>query len=275
MDNLAIRKFSVIDLRIGPDMQPMDVNHWAADATEFDLQLPPENEKDVARPVPMKYTVPAAKWTGQHIAVAVRTAVKEDKDYSNWSNIQHLEVIPPLPAPKLTVAATPGGYKLTWIDEGSGVTYRIFRQGASDEAANLIGTSEKPEYVDSSSQYGTPYVYSVVAINGSTESPVSNKVTVNAADKFAPAPPSGLTGIATGNAIELSWQRNPEPDLQGYIVYRSINGGPFERQGGVINLPAYTDTHVQHGATYRYEISAIDRSNNESDKTVPLEIRFP
>ena len=186
-----------------------------------------------------------------------------------------MDVIKQMPATELTVTATPQGYKLTWVDEGSGVTYRIFRQGAADETASLIATSDKPEYVDSSAQYGTPYVYSVVAVKDSTESPVSNKTPVNAADKFAPAAPSGLTGIATGNAIELSWQRSPEPDLQGYIVYRSTNGGSFERQGGVINLPAYTDTHVQHGATYRYELSAIDRSNNESDKTAPLGIRFP
>lgn len=275
LDNLAIRKFSTIDLRIGPDMRPMDVNRWAESAKEFDLPLPTPNEKDVARPVAMKFTTKASEWTGQPIAVAVRTAVKNDKDYSNWSNIRRLEVIPPLPALTLSVTATSQGYKLTWNDEGPGVSYRIFRQSTTEQPATLIGTSDKPEYVDTSAQYNTPYIYSVEAAKGGTESPVSNKVQVNAPDTFPPATPTGLTGVATGNAIELSWERNAEPDLQGYIVYRSANGGPFERQGGIINLPAYTDRSVQHGATYRYQISAIDRTNNESARTAPLEIRFP
>lgn len=275
LDNLAIEKFSVIELRIGPDMQPMDINRWADSAKEFDLPLPPPNEKDVARPVPIRYKLPAGEWIGKRVAVAVRTAVKHDKDYSNWSNLQQLDVIAPLPAPVLSVQATAQGYQLTWTDEGPGVTYRVFRQGANDQSASLVGTSDKPEFVDRTAQYDVQYRYSVIASKGATDSPVSNQFPINAHDIFPPASPTGLTGIATGNAVELSWQRNPEPDLQGYFVYRSTNGGPFERQGGLINLPAYTDSKVQHGATYRYQISAVDRTNNESDKTAPLEIRFP
>jgi hypothetical protein len=275
LDNLAIERFSVIELRIGPDVQPMDVNRWADNAREFDLPLPPPNEKGVARPAPIRYKVPAAEWIGKRIAVAVRTAVKRDKDYSNWSNFERLDVIAPLAAPVLTVKATAQGYDLTWNDEGPGVTYRVFRQGANDQTPGLVGTSDKPEFVDRSAQFDVPYTYSVIAAKGATESPVSNKIPVNAHDIFPPAAPTGLTGIATGNAVELSWQRNPEPDMNGYFVYRSTNGGPFERQGGLINLPAYTDSKVQHGATYRYEVSAVDRTNNEGDKTAPLEIRFP
>jgi fibronectin type 3 domain-containing protein len=275
LDNLAISKFSTIDLRIGGETQPMDVNRWADSAQEFDVPLPSANEKDVARPVPIRYTVPAAEWSGKRIAVAVRTAVKNDKNYSNWSNIEQIEVVAPLPAPTLAVAPTPQGYRLTWNDEGPGMTYRVFRQGAPEQAPVQVGTSDKPEYVDTSALWDTPHIYSVVAVKGAAESPISNRVTVSEHDKYAPAVPTGLTALATGGSIELSWIRNSEADLQGYILYRSANGGPFERLGAITNLPAYTDLKVQHGVTYRYEVSAIDRANNESGKSDPVEVAFP
>jgi fibronectin type 3 domain-containing protein len=276
VDNLAISKFSTIELRIGPDIRPVNMDRWVASSKEFDLPLPPPNEKDVARPVSMTYKTPASDWSGQHIAVAVRTAVKKnEKNYSNWSNFQHLEVLPPLAAPVVSVIPTAQGYKLTWNDEGAGIGYKVFRQVAPDQPPTQIGTSDKPEYVDTSAQYGTPYIYSVVAAKNTTESVSSNKVAVNAPDTFPPAPPTGVTALATGDSIELSWHRNSEPDLQGYIVYRSANGGPFERLGAITNLPAYTDLKVQHGTTYRYQVSAIDRTNNESDKSVPAEVMFP
>lgn len=277
LDNHAIRKFSVIDLRIGPDMQPMDMNRWADSAKEIDIPVPPPNQAYVARPTAIKYTLPAAEWSGQHIAVAVRTAVKNDKDYSNWSRVERLEVIAPLAAPKLNVFATAQGYKLTWNDVGPGISYRVFRQGQGtpDQPAVLIGTSNRPEYIDTSSQFSTPYIYSVVAAKGAAESPVSNKVAINEADTFPPAAPTGLTGLATGDSIELSWQRSPEADLQGYYVYRSANGGPLERQGGMIRLPAFTDRGVQHGTTYRYQVSAVDKTANEGDKSPAVEVRFP
>ncbi len=275
VDNLAITKFSTIELRIGPDMQPMNVGVWENSSKEFDPPLPPPNEKDVARPFAIKYTIPAAEWTGQKIAVAVRTAVKNDRNYSNWSNFQHLEVIAPLLAPNLAVVPTAQGYRLTWNQERPGITYKVLRQGAPDQPPSLIGTSDKPEYVDGSALFGTNYIYSVVATKASTESPASNKVLVNFPDTFAPAAPVGLTGLATGNNVELSWQRSPEADLQGYFVYRSTNGAPFERLGGIINLPAYTDTKAQHGASYRYQISAVDRANNEGEKCAPFAVNFP
>ncbi len=275
LDNLSIQRFSLLDLRIGPYSEPLDLNKWAESAKEYDLPLPPENEKDVARPANITFKIPAKDWSGKKVVVAVRSAIKKDKDYSNWSNVQQLLVEPPLAAPELAVMPTPQGYKLTMKDEGPGVSYEAYRQGAPDQPPVPIGTSDKPEYIDNTAQFGTPYIYSVVAKKSGAESPFSNKVPVNAPDVYPPATPSGLTGVASANAVELSWQRSPELDLQGYLLYRSTNGGPFERTGKITNLPAFTDTGVQHGATYRYQVSAVDRANNESARSEAVEVRFP
>jgi fibronectin type 3 domain-containing protein len=53
-----------------------------------------------------------------------------------------------------------------------------------------------------------------------------------------------------------------------------VNGGPLERQGAVVPLPAYSDRKIEHGKTYRYQISAVDKKTNESDKSAPAEVSF-
>jgi fibronectin type 3 domain-containing protein len=99
-------------------------------------------------------------------------------------------------------------------------------------------------------------------------------VTITPRDTFAPSVPASATALSGPTSIEVSWQRSPESDLQGYYVYRSVNGAPFERQGELIAVPAYSDRRVEHGKTYRYEISAVDKKNNESDKSAPAEVNF-
>jgi fibronectin type 3 domain-containing protein len=41
-----------------------------------------------------------------------------------------------------------------------------------------------------------------------------------------------------------------------------------------VALPAYSDRKVEHGKTYRYEISSVDKKSNESDKSASAEVVF-
>jgi fibronectin type 3 domain-containing protein len=148
------------------------------------------------------------------------------------------------------------------------------RKGPNDKSPVQIGTAEKPEYVDTTSQWDTPYTYTVVAQQGSAESLPSTPVAVIYADKFPPSIPATVTALAAPDSIEVSWSRSPESDLKGYYVYRSVDGGPFVRQGDLINLPVYSDHKVEHGKTYRYAISATDQKNNESEKSAAAEVVF-
>ncbi len=80
--------------------------------------------------------------------------------------------------------------------------------------------------------------------------------------------------LAGPESIEVSWQRSPEADTAGYYVYRSVDGGAFERLGDKVTLPAFSDRKVEHGKTYRYQISAVDQKKNESDRSAVVEVRF-
>jgi len=273
-DNLSIRKFSEIDLRVGPASIPFDFDQWAAAARRYQLTPPAPNEKDFPRANPMSDAIPASEWSGKRIAIAVRTAVKRSDHYSPWSNRVVLTVVPPLQPPVITVEATAQGIRVGWSSEGEGLTYRVYRQGPGDKQPVQIGTSEKPEYVDTTAQYDTTYQYSVVAVHGSAESLMSKLVPITPKDVFPPSIPAGVTALAAPESIELSWQRSPESDLKGYYLYRSVDGSPFSKIGGLLQLPTYSDRDVEHGKTYRYEVSAVDQKDNESDKSKPAEVNF-
>ena len=87
--------------------------------------------------------------------------------------------------------------------------------------------------------------------------------------------PAGLNAATAPNSIEISWEGNTEPDLAGYRVYRSTGAGPFEKIGELVAIPSYSDRDIEHGKTYRYAVSAIDKSGNESAQSGPVEAMVP
>ena len=74
--------------------------------------------------------------------------------------------------------------------------------------------------------------------------------------------------------MELAWDRDTEPDLKGYRIYRSENGG-FQPLGGIVETPSFSDKSVQSGKKYRYAVSAIDQTGNESAKSEAVEVTSP
>ncbi len=81
-DSRQIRKFSEIEVRIGPEPHPFRLDQWAAAAKAYEIPVPAPRDEDDTKPVAMSYGLPAADWTGQQVAVAVRSAIKSGKNYS-------------------------------------------------------------------------------------------------------------------------------------------------------------------------------------------------
>ncbi|MGI8960999.1 MAG: fibronectin type III domain-containing protein [Bryobacteraceae bacterium] len=273
-DKLTIKRFSEIDLRIGPAITPFDFGRWSAAAKQYLLPLPPRTDPDAPKPFPVSHSIPVSDWQGRRVAIAVRTAARREGHYSSWSNVVRLTVIPPLEPPAIEAKATAEGIKLTLNHSGSGMQYRIFRQGPGDKTPVEIGTAKKPEYTDTTSQYDIAYKYSAVAVKSAAESLVSRPFLITAVDVFPPKVPASVAALAAANSIEVSWERSPDTDLKGYYIYRSLNGGAFERQGGLVSLPTYSDHKVEHGKTYRYAVSAVDQKNNESARSAVAEVPY-
>lgn len=273
-DFLQIKKLSSIELRVGPVGTSFDLAKWEAASKRYDPPSVPAIDPDDPKSVPVSLQIPLSDWQGQRIAISVRTAVRTGSHFSQWSTPATLEVIEPLQAPRVSAEATRDGYKLTWQEQRPGLQYEILRQGRGEANASSVGTAEKPQFVDSTSQWDVPYTYFVIAKKDAAESPRSDGVSVNYPDKFPPSVPQGVTALAGPDSVELTWARSPESDLKAYRIYRAVGNGPLEPLGEPVNVPTFSDRKVEHGKTYRYAISAIDNKNNESERSTVVEVSF-
>jgi fibronectin type 3 domain-containing protein len=87
--------------------------------------------------------------------------------------------------------------------------------------------------------------------------------------------PGGLHASAAPGSIELNWERNTEPDLNGYRIYRATGAGEFEKLADVSVAPSYSDRAVEAGKTYRYAVASLDRTGNESARSAVAEVLVP
>jgi hypothetical protein len=249
---LPLRDVRSVELRIHED--------GAAD-TLIELPVPP--------PGPVTHEIPVGKWVGKSVTLSVRATGPKGKA-SIWSNASPLAVIQPLPAPSapkpLNVAR---GVELSWT--GTGPRYRIFRAEPGGQPSQLA-ESEQPRYVDESTTFGTRYRYLVQTIAGPNQwSVVSGEAEITPVDTFPPAVPEGLAAVPTPQSIELSWTRNTEMDFRGYNIWRSAEGAPYTKIAEFVEAPAYGDTKIEPGKKYRYTVSAVDLTGNESQRCAPEE----
>jgi fibronectin type 3 domain-containing protein len=268
-EGVAIKTPLTLDLRIGTAEPPFNQEAWAAHATPV-AAGPAGN--GVAR-----YEIPAAAWAGKEVILAVRVSSARGKTLG-WSNFVNLPVVAPPETPaEVHAEATAEGVRLTWRARGD--SFRIYRRTGSDRFA-LVANAPQPSWTDSGAEFGKHYVYQVQAVvklpnNTEAESEVSEEAGITPEDRFPPAVPGGLNAATAPNSIELSWEADTEPDLAGYRVYRSTGDGPFEKMGDMVATPSYSDRAAEHGKTYRYAVSAVDKTGNESARAAPVEATLP
>jgi fibronectin type 3 domain-containing protein len=221
-------------------------------------------------PGPVDDDFTAGAWIGKNVVVTVRATGPKGKA-ADWSNPVSLTVGAPLATPaNLQAVSDPQGVRLTWLGPANG-RYRIFR-GAGEMMPQRLAESDKPEYVDTTVDFGSPYRYFVQALAGELQqSEVSMTVAVTPTDAFPPAVPVGLMAVAGVNSIELVWQRNTEDDFAGYHVYRSTDGGTPQPIAGPLDAPTFSDRTVEIGKKYSYTVTATDRNGNESARSAPAE----
>lgn len=78
---------------------------------------------------------------------------------------------------------------------------------------------------------------------------------------------SGTGTSSTAYAVDLSWDSpaSSSDAVTGYNIYRASSGGEYELLNKSVNAPTtYTDTTVQAGASYTYEVMSVDSSGVQS-----------
>ena len=273
---------TITDFRAWESGENIEIEFTLPDKTTEDFPLTEVrsielrlDEKLIALPVskpgqPVTGQVPAQMWIGKTVTMYVRATGPKGKP-SAWSNSATLAVIPPLAppsAPKPHNVAR--GVELTWT--GTGPRYRIFRAEADGQPQQLAD-SDGPRYLDETIVFGTRYRYLVQAIAGVNQwSVVSEAAEIIPVDTFPPAVPEGLSAVPTPQSIELAWTRNTETDFRGYNIFRSVDSAPFENIASMVEAPTFSDSKIEAGKKYRYAISAVDLTGNESARSAPVEV---
>ncbi|HWY76321.1 MAG TPA: glucoamylase family protein, partial [Verrucomicrobiae bacterium] len=87
--------------------------------------------------------------------------------------------------------------------------------------------------------------------------------------------PTNVVGITGDQSVVLHWDRNTDPNLAGYNVYRSTTGvvGPFSlRTTSLLTSAGFVDltAAVVNGQTNFYYVTAVDTSTNESAHSITV-----
>ena len=267
-EGLVVKSIGSVDLRV--DANPssgFNMSQWAAGAKRVDAPAP-------SQPGPYRVDISAREFIGKEILAAVRVGNSRGR-MSEWSNLFPLSVEMPLEKPAdFQAKNAPQGVRLTW-NAPSETSFRVFRKTDEEKEPSVLATTDKPDYVDTSTEYGKRYEYYVQGTHEKTESDAAGPAPITPKDEFPPAVPAGLTVSAGVGAIELAWDRNTEPDLKEYRVYRSEENGPFVQIAEGLEGPSYSDRKIESGKHYRYKVAAVDQSGNSSEPSQPVEIIAP
>jgi hypothetical protein len=131
------------------------------------------------------------------------------------------------------------------------------------------------QYPDKKFKFGEKYFYFVRSVSLGTEgkqveSLDSNTIALSQPDLYPPAAPDLAPPNAAPGRIALFWSANSEPDLAGYILWRSTDPNLAKDKWtkltpALYSKTTYTDTNVETGKTYYYYIKAVDNAGNTSE----------
>jgi hypothetical protein len=199
--------------------------------------------------------------------------------------------LPPAPPPPIAI---------TYDEHTIVITWKPVEVGASDErvlpsrsfgplfpevsynlydAATAARLNDKPilenGYEDKRMTWGTNRCYLVRAVEFVAKLPIESEPTGPTCqmlvDTFPPAPPKGLTAVATEGAINLIWDPNAEADLAGYVVLRAIGDEPLQRITSEPIADASFFDNVQRGLRFTYAVQAVDKAGNVSQPSSRVE----
>jgi len=185
----------------------------------------------------------------------------------------------------LSAALTQDAIKLDWeaptanVDGSTPVSllgYNVFRSGSDKVPGKLLNTTpiSDTNFDDAFFEFDKPQFYFVRAVSVGTggepvESRESNIVQLVPKDTFPPSPPAAITVAATPTTISIFFATNPEKDVVGYRLYRSLDQNADKTKWELLTRDPLTtntfqDTRVESGKTYYYYLTAVDNAGNVS-----------
>ena len=281
----------------GKNMNAVDIKRFRIDRAEIKRDRKTARYKfyteiDMANPAPAVVRNNMVLWADRNLkydqiygyrirAVSVRGGV------SKWSEEVRIAPLLSLAVPKNFVAQAYDSYALlTWAPvltrmDGSNYTgfvgYNVYRgteKSRYDDAPLNKEPVRENSYRDTGVINEKTYYYVLRAVDSPTqpwrESLDASEVSAMPRDMTPPNRPSGLTVVPGVDRVFLTWNENKESDLAGYFIYRSTRSGrDYERLADKpLARTTFSDEAVKSGVTYYYVITAVDKSGNESARSL-------
>lgn len=200
------------------------------------------------------------------------------------SQPSNLAVIVPLPvalAPAgVTASAAAQGVTVNWSTPASSVTgdaapvitgyniYRVAPGAVVDDVAAPVNTApvKGTTYTDVPGYGEHEYRVAAVATTGppSIQSDLSAPAKVDFRDLVPPAAPASVTALLETKVVRLVWDPVDASDLAGYNVYRIEGKYRLKLTPSALTEPNFLDISIDIGIGYHYEVTAVDKSGNES-----------
>jgi hypothetical protein len=176
--------------------------------------------------------------------------------------------------------------ELSWDPVEGATGYNIYRRTDQEEGFPLNPLNRErlkaTQYTDLNVQNDIKYIYSVRSVKRVVKTDVEGKgspeIPATPTKLTPPSIPVGLVAIPLKEGMELNWERNAEPDLLGYYVYRRKPGeDEFKRSNeSPVTKAAYLDTDVVLEQEYEYAVTAVDNSprRNESPRSEEVRVKY-
>jgi hypothetical protein len=217
--------------------------------------------------------------------------VNKREQAANFSNSVAIEPAPgvSMPPTDLTVkAVTQDEVSLSWgapatnvdgVTAASVVAYNVYRRMARQESGGELLNNEPitgTSFIDKKFEYLSDYVYFVRTLsqgaNGLIESADSKSVPFTPIDEFPPSAPDPVSIASANGTISLFWPSSSERDVAGYFVYRADSADTPDKAWIKLNdqpvtTVTFRDERVVIDQTYFYRVTAVDRFNNESERS--------
>ncbi|TRX62612.1 hypothetical protein FNH22_00525 [Fulvivirga sp. M361] len=123
------------------------------------------------------------------------------------------------------------------------------------------------------------YYYYVSAVDLAGNEGKSAVLFVEVQDLVPPAIPKGVNVQADTSLVRITWHRNTEQDLKGYLVYRSLDNDPgngvllnaetIAQNTYIDRLPANTKNR------FHYRVVSVDKAFNKSRPSLPGSTYLP